>query len=273
MYYEETPPPRILDGRRAFQPHREQRILGITPFTELLSCPRCRRIDRTNYGEAYLHRVHQVPGTTVCDRHGCPLQRCGIYAEPEFYTALDEVTEFRTLRVPLLGRALHYNVATDLRELLDSPAGAGTIAASFPNLFSLASRLSLDGTSPLMQVLTFAATSGEPLSLALAHRSGQQLPSASHSRPLNTDARWLQRVRHFLPDRVRELAGNYRRRIAFLTLKREVERHTHVRLPTRAHIPRTTAFIETFVENRATAEARLTRLGVDRYSGNMQSAA
>ena len=32
-------------------------------------CPQCVEADRTAYGEAYWHRVHQLPGLTVCPHH------------------------------------------------------------------------------------------------------------------------------------------------------------------------------------------------------------
>jgi len=60
-----------------------------------------------------------------------------------------------------------------------------------------------------------------------------------------------------LPERVRELQASYRRRIAWLTLRREIESHARARLPARAHIPRTAAFIESLIETKLQAGRRV----------------
>lgn len=40
------------------------------PFpVRLQYCPICAKTDRTNFGEAYWHRIHQAPGITVCPHH------------------------------------------------------------------------------------------------------------------------------------------------------------------------------------------------------------
>jgi len=36
-------------------------------------CPICVKEDRTHYGEAHWHRVHQIRGMRVCTKHGCML--------------------------------------------------------------------------------------------------------------------------------------------------------------------------------------------------------
>lgn len=41
----------------------------------LQSCPQCRIRDVKEFGEAYWHRIHQIPGISVCPSHGVPLQR------------------------------------------------------------------------------------------------------------------------------------------------------------------------------------------------------
>lgn len=234
-----------------------RQVLGVTPFTQLKSCPQCRREDRHYYGEAYFHRIHQS-GAKLCPQHNCVLQACGIYAEPDFYTALDEVREFRTLRVPVHERPLHLNVAMDLRALLEAPAEASSLAASVPHLLNLAHRLAGAGMSPLMQLATLAASAGGPLSATLV----RQAP-ASDSRiqvehaVASTDARWLRRIRGFLPGRVDELKRTYHRRVAFLTLRREIEARLRARLPARAHVPRTAAFLDTLVESKTAASHRL----------------
>ncbi len=37
-------------------------------------CPFCARDDRTHFSECYWHRLHQLPGITLCARHEIPLQ-------------------------------------------------------------------------------------------------------------------------------------------------------------------------------------------------------
>lgn len=231
-------------------------MLGITPFTELMSCPQCRRSDRSTYGEAYFHRIHQT-GAMLCAEHCCVLQACGITAEPDFYAALDEVREFRTLRVRIQDRPLHLNIAMDLRALLESPAEAGSLAASLPQLLNLTHRLTGVG-APLMQLATLAASAGGPLSATQM----RQAPVSEATTPMShvvasTDARWLRRIRGFLSARVDELKLTYGRRIAALTLKREIESRLRARLPARAHIPRTAAYIASFVEDKSAARQRL----------------
>ena len=39
----------------------------------LMFCPVCATEDRQAYGEAYLHRIHQIRHIGVCPRHGCKL--------------------------------------------------------------------------------------------------------------------------------------------------------------------------------------------------------
>lgn len=57
------------------------KLLPIPTNTEaryLMYCPLCAKEDRRTYGEAYLHRVHQIRLIGVCPHHGCALQSTGI---------------------------------------------------------------------------------------------------------------------------------------------------------------------------------------------------
>lgn len=51
--------------------------LSITPnrrgLEGLRYCPECYKEDIEKYGEAYWHRIHQIPEVTVCSKHGCKL--------------------------------------------------------------------------------------------------------------------------------------------------------------------------------------------------------
>lgn len=42
----------------------------------LKSCLKCMSADQSNYGSAYWHLSHQIPGVTVCPAHGCFLMEC-----------------------------------------------------------------------------------------------------------------------------------------------------------------------------------------------------
>lgn len=51
-------------------------VLGINPSSLKRSdlpkfCPLCSREDYAKYGEAYFHRLHQIPNLNVCPDHGC----------------------------------------------------------------------------------------------------------------------------------------------------------------------------------------------------------
>lgn len=40
---------------------------------EFLYCPKCKQEEMDTYGHYYLHRIHHLPGVTVCHKHGIPL--------------------------------------------------------------------------------------------------------------------------------------------------------------------------------------------------------
>src|SRR4030095_7232407 len=42
-------------------------------------CPACVAEDRWQYGEAYWHRLHQVPGVIVCPHHAAWLESSSLY--------------------------------------------------------------------------------------------------------------------------------------------------------------------------------------------------
>jgi len=44
----------------------------------LMYCPLCAKNDRTIYGEAYLHRIHQIRHIGICPEHSCKLHSTGI---------------------------------------------------------------------------------------------------------------------------------------------------------------------------------------------------
>ena len=57
------------------------KLLPIPTSTEvryLMYCPLCAEEDRRTYGEAFLHRAHQIRHIGICPYHGCSLQSTGI---------------------------------------------------------------------------------------------------------------------------------------------------------------------------------------------------
>lgn len=70
------------------------KLLPIPTSTEarfLMYCPECAKDDRRTYGEAYMHRVHQIRHIGVCPYHGHPLRSTGIMitanTSPRLYVA------------------------------------------------------------------------------------------------------------------------------------------------------------------------------------------
>jgi hypothetical protein len=237
-----------------------RRVLGLDAFTRLKSCPGCRREDRKRYGEAYFHCVHQVPGVVRCPHHGCVLQEVDITAEPEFYTALDEVTCFRPLRVYAGERPLQHNIALDLLALLKFPGLPGSATPLVPQHVVQRACRATPGrdASPLFSLVSRAAAMGSPLSATV------NTTTRDGSDPvIITDAQWLRRARQFLPFRVHELKSMYRRRIASLTLKRELQMRYRARLPAPEFIPQTAAYISSFVETKAEAAERVASVAID----------
>ena len=66
-------------------------------------CPVCAKEDRSNYGETYWHRKHQIQGCGVCDKHGCRLIESSIKLTgfnsnvlrlAEFEISLDEYADY-----------------------------------------------------------------------------------------------------------------------------------------------------------------------------------
>lgn len=61
-----------------------KRLSKLLPFPNdnearyLMYCPVCATEDREAYGEAYLHRTHQIRHIGLCPRHGCKLVSTGI---------------------------------------------------------------------------------------------------------------------------------------------------------------------------------------------------
>ncbi len=54
---------------------------GICRKSGLCYCPQCAVEDMKRYGEAYFHRLHQLEGVFVCDRHGFNLKEYPVAKE------------------------------------------------------------------------------------------------------------------------------------------------------------------------------------------------
>lgn len=70
------------------------KLLPIPQNTEaryLMFCSLCAKDDRRTYGEAYLHRTHQIRRIGICPHHGCTLHSTGIMitanTSPRLYVA------------------------------------------------------------------------------------------------------------------------------------------------------------------------------------------
>ena len=48
---------------------------GICRKKDLYYCPECAKVDFKKFGEAYFHRIHQIPGVKVCPNHHCLLEK------------------------------------------------------------------------------------------------------------------------------------------------------------------------------------------------------
>jgi hypothetical protein len=222
-------------------------MAGVTAFTPVMTCPACRREDRRKYGEALIHTVHQVPDIGLCAHHGYPLQSCGITAEPDYYVALDDISEFRTTRFTPTSTEHMLMMAREALRLSQGGERAGAVA-DFRGLFE---QMSSHASSPALQMLMVACS----LEVPEANGSRSEMNRQSQS----TDERWLRIARHFLPRRLAWLRDSYPRRVAWLTLRREIELHARARLPARAHIPQTAAFIDALVETKEAYAERVTK--------------
>lgn len=62
---------------------------GICKKDYINYCPICSREEFDKYGEAYIHRTHQVQGVLVCEKHGCLLKSYIVNSKVQEYVYLD----------------------------------------------------------------------------------------------------------------------------------------------------------------------------------------
>jgi len=87
-----------------------KRLSKLLPFTNdiearyLMYCPICATEDRQAYGEAYLHRIHQIRHIGICANHGCKLASTGFRitanASPRLFVT-EEVIPYDTTPEPV----------------------------------------------------------------------------------------------------------------------------------------------------------------------------
>lgn len=111
-----------------------ERSLSIVRPVHLRYCSLCALDDRHIYGEAYWHRVHQVPGVDVCPVHAVPIESSAVVIgsgpmRQQFVTAEEAIghaPKARTADSPAHNALLR--LARDYAWLLDHPEaspGAG----------------------------------------------------------------------------------------------------------------------------------------------------
>ncbi|WP_414587908.1 TniQ family protein [Scytonema sp. PCC 10023] len=65
-------------------------------------CPLCLEEDIQKYGEAYWHRMHQIPGVVVCSTHGVLLQNSSVPIEAKgihYHAASPENCQLKTQKI------------------------------------------------------------------------------------------------------------------------------------------------------------------------------
>src|SRR5258707_529671 len=76
----------------------------------LRRCPDCVKSDRQQYGEAYWHRLHQVPGVRICPIHDCVLEDSAVPAH--------KLTSFITAEAANRGENVDSNQIDSLDHLI-----------------------------------------------------------------------------------------------------------------------------------------------------------
>lgn len=108
--------------------HTRSGISGVSiPSPSALRyCPICVKRDREQHGEAYWHRLHQVPGVEICPDHMTILENSTVYTRTNYslrkFISLERSIPFsppRTPEDPL--RKFLFDIAMEARYLLDHP--------------------------------------------------------------------------------------------------------------------------------------------------------
>jgi Tn7-like transposition protein D/TniQ len=110
------------------------RVIGLTSTSVpsplwIRYCPLCVKQDRVNYGEAYWHRLHQVPGVEICPEHTTFLENSTILQRTvggprdliSTECALRNANIIPRLATPSSVHKALLNIALDSRYLLEHP--------------------------------------------------------------------------------------------------------------------------------------------------------
>ena len=101
-------------------------LFTILPRSEedkyLKYCPLCVADDRKQYGEAYLHRKHQIRNTNVCTKHKCRLVKSTVPAKSEQSFTLDpaEIVVQDVMAEPAVN-SLEMEFASYMEQIFEAP--------------------------------------------------------------------------------------------------------------------------------------------------------
>ena len=75
------------DGKQAITILPKSDMPILSPPKQLRYCPACAAEHRSQYGETYWNRLHQLPGIVVCHKHRCWLESSDVSVERSGYDA------------------------------------------------------------------------------------------------------------------------------------------------------------------------------------------
>lgn len=95
------------------------KFTGITRFSLLRFCTECRAADLKRHGEAYWHRIHQIPSLKLCAIHKASLWESEVrLMYPVRYVALDDVVIAHQIQLPEEAVAFQLRLAPKFLEIL-----------------------------------------------------------------------------------------------------------------------------------------------------------
>lgn len=91
---------------------------------QLYYCPQCAKEDISEFGEAYFHRLHQVQGVLVCEKHNCllkPYKYNGYVSRLQYISISQSELDFSQDFIENKGLLKHLiKIATEIKFLLDN---------------------------------------------------------------------------------------------------------------------------------------------------------
>lgn len=143
--------------------------------SELRLCPECMKEDKKRYGHFYYHRIHQLPGVSVCTKHGCSLM---VYKGKEMHELDDDQ---KTVLVANSTNGLAY--AKYSADLLNADLDANADTLKGVIVKALTERYQDDFDTVLTAFTSFTE---KPLKPAAFKRLWQQIHSQEYLEPENT---------------------------------------------------------------------------------------